>query len=287
MKNLLQYPLPSTLGHQETEADDWGQLLCAVSARLRQAAGAATPGSGAAGASRRGKPAVNLGGRGLRHIAVACATALEQLQDEVVAAERRHLRLQQQLEEVRTELALALERERQATNLALHDGLTELPNRRYLSARLHDELREPNTTVAGLVLLFIDLDGFKHVNDTHGHMMGDALLRVVAARLRHAVRSEDLVCRLGGDEFVLMLPSRLSQEQLTRLATQLLDTVTAPIQLGSAQVVIRPSIGIAVFPGDGHTPQALLHSADSAMYRAKQGHSGFAFHNVHNAQALS
>ena len=160
---------------------------------------------------------------------------------------------------------------------AEHDVLTLLPNRAHLQARLEQALAGGRPHRARPALLYLDLDGFKAVNDGHGHETGDELLRIVAQRLRGAIRSEDLVCRLGGDEFVCLLDNALDAEQLCRLACKLFDAVSAPASVGSVALCVRPSIGIAMCPSDGDTSSALLHSADAAMYRAKRRQTGYAF----------
>jgi diguanylate cyclase (GGDEF)-like protein len=128
-----------------------------------------------------------------------------------------------------------------------------------------------------LAVLYLDLDGFKPINDRHGHETGDGLLRVVAARLARAVRSDDMVCRVGGDEFVCLLGDVLNRQQLSHLACKLFDAVSAPLRIGTLDLLVRPSIGIAVCPQDGDTTDALLRRADTAMYRAKRQQLGYAF----------
>jgi diguanylate cyclase (GGDEF)-like protein len=126
-------------------------------------------------------------------------------------------------------------------------------------------------------VLYLDLDGFKQVNDRQGHNAGDLVLRIVAARLRGAVRAGDLVARLGGDEFACMLPSAMSRDQLGHMARKLLDAIGEPVQVASARFAVRPSIGVAVYPGDGASADDLLAHADAAMYRAKRMRNGYVF----------
>ncbi len=268
----LPHPLPCPV-HQ-----DHPSLLRAVTTRLQLAAAAqGTVTSCTCAEPAWHAPAADLAL--LRAIVLECASALEQLHAGLADADPADsLSLRLQLGEARDELSQTRDRERQALHLALHDTLTELPNRHYLSKQLHRVLDTLASTPSSLALLFIDLDGFKRVNDDHGHAMGDELLRIVASRLRHAVRSEDLVCRLGGDEFVLLLSSPPSREQLAHLAAELVKTVSAPIDLGGARVVVQPSIGIALCPVEGSSALTLMDRADTAMYRAKRSHSGYAFH---------
>ena len=177
----------------------------------------------------------------------------------------------------RAELAGTRDGERRARHLALHDGLTSLPNRRFFRERLDHALSQVAPQRPAIAVLYLDLDGFKPINDAHGHATGDELLKIVAARLARAVRAGDMVGRLGGDEFACLLADSLNREQLTQLANKLVDAVSAPLQVGPLKLTVRPSIGIAICPTDGITAEALLNSADAAMYRAKRHNCGFAF----------
>ena len=153
---------------------------------------------------------------------------------------------------------------------AQHDALTGLHNRAAFTARLERALaRTPAQNAASL--LFIDLDGFKLVNDKHGHAVGDALLREVAERLRGRVRRGDLVGRLGGDEFTVLLTNIAKPEQGAEVADKLLDALTAPYRLGEKVLNIGASIGVAHYPLHAVDADALIGCADSAMYRAKYG----------------
>jgi diguanylate cyclase (GGDEF)-like protein len=199
---------------------------------------------------------------------------LQQLRNEL-ACSRAELR------RTRIELQHAHSSEQQARHQALHDSLTELPNRSCFRQRLDRDLArgQPQALDSAPVLavLYLDLDGFKPINDRHGHETGDGLLRVVAARLARAVRSDDMVCRVGGDEFVCLLGDVLNRQQLSHLACKLFDAVSAPLRIGALDLLVRPSIGIAVCPQDGDTTDALLRRADTAMYRAKRQQLGYAF----------
>ena len=193
-------------------------------------------------------------------------------------------RLEEQVTQLRSALARAHRDlqgtragERRARHSAQHDGLTQLPNRMYFEACLQEALTEHLHTRQGLAVFFLDLDGFKQVNDTHGHAAGDTLLRIVAARLNQAVRQEDVVCRLGGDEFACLLRGLSQAQQLTQLAAKLFDSVTAPCHLETSTLSVRPSIGIALCPQDGLSGPELLAHADAAMYRAKREQTGYAF----------
>ena len=159
--------------------------------------------------------------------------------------------------------------EQKAHHLALHDGLTGLPNRRFFLNRLNQVLSNKPPQIATPCVLYLDLDGFKGVNDAHGHQTGDDLLRVVARRLAQGVRAGDMVARLGGDEFACLLEKPLPREQLLMLAHKLYQTIAAPMTLGDLSL----SIGVARCPDDACTAENLLARADAAMYHAKHQRS--------------
>jgi len=165
------------------------------------------------------------------------------------------------------------QRQKQAAiaHLAYHDALTGLPNRVVFEDRLRQAIVSSRRHgMRPLAVLFIDLDGFKQVNDTLGHETGDTLLREVARRLRTALREEDTVARLGGDEFTVLLPEVSDQSDASMVAERLLATLAPPCIAGSVAVPILASFGIGLFPTDGETPEALLLRADQAMYRMKR-----------------
>lgn len=170
--------------------------------------------------------------------------------------------------------------ERRARHLALHDELTALPNRRHLLEQLGETLAHRGHDSPGLAVLYLDLDAFKAVNDTYGHGIGDKVLRITAARLRGAVRQGDTVVRLGGDEFVCLLHDVADEVPLRQLCNKLLDVVSTPMKIGVLQLLVRPSIGVAICPEHGTTADELLACADAAMYAAKRDGCGFAFHEA-------
>jgi diguanylate cyclase len=220
----------------------------------------------------------------VRSTVLECVGALDQLHTTLAHELERRQRLEMEvldaqttLAQTRAELLGTQAGERKARHLALHDGLTSLPNGRFFRERLDGLLSAPGPRRGALAVLYLDLDGFKTINDVHGHEAGDALLKIVAARLSRAVRAEDMVSRLGGDEFACLLEGRPSRMQLDRLAKKLFLAVSSPLQIDKLRLSVRPSIGIATCPSDGDTAEALLKHADAAMYRAKRRRSGHAF----------
>jgi diguanylate cyclase (GGDEF)-like protein/PAS domain S-box-containing protein len=164
----------------------------------------------------------------------------------------------------------------QLVHQAYHDALTGLPNRMLFHDRLTQALGLARRNHRGLAVLFLDLDQFKLVNDTLGHAAGDRLLQAVAERLRRSVRKSDTVARVGGDEFNLLLPDVGHGSQAARMAEKILATVARPVEVDGHRLYLTTSIGISLFPADGGDAEALLTSADIAMYRAKeQGRNGY------------
>jgi diguanylate cyclase len=166
-------------------------------------------------------------------------------------------------------LRLKVEQKR-AEHLALHDGLTALPNRRFLLERLDRVLTDAQPGRQALALLGMEFNSRQTLHGSGTYQCNDALFKIVAARLNRAVRSEDIVCRLGGDEFACLVPGLPSRAQLGQLVSKVLDTVSAPLKIGSLEVFLQLNVGVAVFPADGVTGDALLDSAVAAMRFAKQ-----------------
>jgi len=155
-------------------------------------------------------------------------------------------------------------------SLAYYDVLTDLPNRELFHDRLYNALVQARREQRILALLFLDVDRFKPVNDTHGHAVGDALLRVIADVLRLCVRESDTVARLGGDEFTIILTSLAGPADAVQVADKIIAAFARPFQVAGRQLSVGVSIGIALFPTDGHDEAMLLRNADVAMYAAKQ-----------------
>ena len=158
------------------------------------------------------------------------------------------------------------------TYLAHHDPLTGLPNRATFLELLNQAIALAERQSRRLAVLFVDLDHFKAVNDRYGHKVGDHLLQAVARRLQGGVRESDTVARLAGDEFVLLLNSVRTPEEAGRVAEKLLERLNQPLPMEDFQIEMSASIGVSVYPEHGVTPQALLETADAAMYASK--HAG-------------
>lgn len=159
-------------------------------------------------------------------------------------------------------------------HLALHDALTDLPNRTLLYERLqqiiNQSAREPRTAA----LLFLDLDGFKSVNDSMGHATGDALLKEIAQRLTGLVRHSDTVARLGGDEFIILIDNPRDIKEVAQVAQRAVDAIARPMQLGSINLQVGASVGVAIYPQDATGCDQLLACADAALYKAKNSGKG-------------
>jgi diguanylate cyclase (GGDEF)-like protein len=153
---------------------------------------------------------------------------------------------------------------------ALHDPLTGLGNRQLLMEQLQRDLAVAARHRQSLGLLYVDLDGFKAVNDCHGHAVGDRVLEQMAERFRAAIRQSDLLARLGGDEFVVLVPQAGGSGELATLAAKLVDAARQPFAELELPIRISASVGIARFPDHGDNPDALLLAADQAMYAAKE-----------------
>jgi diguanylate cyclase (GGDEF)-like protein len=169
-----------------------------------------------------------------------------------------------------------LEKQQHLDHLAHHDQLTGLPNRLFLAAHLPGAIDEARATGTMLAVLFLDLDHFKHINDTRGHETGDKLLKTVAQRVRATVREEDVVVRMGGDEFIVVLKTIKSPTLINETAGRITETLAAAVVVDGRPLVTTVSIGVSLFPRDGANMGELLRHSDTAMYQAKdRGRNNF------------
>ncbi|MGC2635782.1 MAG: diguanylate cyclase [Acidobacteriaceae bacterium] len=163
--------------------------------------------------------------------------------------------------------------------LAHHDHLTGLANRALLHERLRQAILHAQTCDQKVAVLLIDIDYFKQINDSLGHADGDVLLATMGQRLRSSVRESDTVARMGGDEFVIVLPEFRTRAHVERCGREIMRNASQPINIKGRAITLTLSIGVALFPDDGHTADQLLRSADDAMYSVKDtGRNSVSFH---------
>ncbi|MNP21402.1 Cyclic di-GMP phosphodiesterase Gmr [compost metagenome] len=177
------------------------------------------------------------------------------------------------LQYVCAQVATAIERKQlhaRLQRMAQYDQLTQLPNRELLRDRLKSALEAAHEARGRMALLYVDLDRFKQVNDTHGHAVGDMLLQAVANRLKGCVRETDTVARIGGDEFVVLLHSIQASGDADRVAGKIRRVLAQPLRLDGHSLNIQPSIGVARYPEHGTEEKQLFRHADEAMYSAKR-----------------
>ena len=201
--------------------------------------------------------------------------AKENLEQQVVERTRELANTIKQLQDEITE------REKIAAELdflANHDALTGLPSLRLCKDRLDHSLAEARRKRQSSAVMFLDLDGFKEINDAHGHEFGDQVLKIVAARIRTEIRETDTVARIGGDEFVVILSGLPEIAIAERIAGSLIEQIATAIEIGENAIGVSVSIGISFYPQDGENPEDLIRAADKAMYRVKhRGKNAFGF----------
>jgi diguanylate cyclase len=206
----------------------------------------------------------------LHEVTETLAQGIDDLaQTDIALTESREL-----LAETQAALAISQVEESDARRRALHDSMTGLPNRDLFDDRLSNAISIARRHDWLLAVMFLDLDGFKKINDTHGHAVGDAVLKEVARRLSLRARDEDTVCRNGGDEFLYLLVDPQGEANIEQVVGVVSASIAEPITVGSREFVVKASIGVAVYPADGASGDELIRSADTAMYRAKKHASG-------------
>ncbi len=204
--------------------------------------------------------------------------------EDLKKVERALARSRQELAKTESSLATTKEDERRSRMQALHDAATGLPNVHLFHDRLSHAISLAERQQWMLAVMFLDLDRFKSINDTHGHAAGDVVLKEVARRLLAHARDEDTVCRNGGDEFLYLLVNPQGAENVERIAKLVLANIAVPIRIDALDLMVSPSIGIALFPDHATTGADLIALADAAMYRAKRQKRGYAFHE--DAEAM-
>lgn len=171
-------------------------------------------------------------------------------------------------------------------HMAFHDGLTDLPNRRMFNDQLLQEMNKAKTMNETLAVMYLDLDRFKYINDSLGHLIGDRLLQQVAKRISSTIRTNDFVARVGGDEFIILLPNT-NRENSLEVAENILEAFKQPFYIDHYEFYITTCIGLAVFPYDGEDSNTIIKNADAALYRAKeQGKNKYkVFHSGMNIES--
>ncbi len=193
-----------------------------------------------------------------------------------IAAEREAATFELQAEE---SLRIAAEIER-LRETATRDSLTGLPNRLLFNDRIDQTILSSKRRREHFATFFIDLDGFKEVNDGHGHSAGDEVLKAVGARIQHVIRESDTVARIGGDEYVVIAPRIMTPQDARDIAERIVEAVCAPISVGESTVCVSASIGVSFYPIDAIDRRGLIGRADAAMYVSKRaGKNRFTFAN--------
>lgn len=169
-----------------------------------------------------------------------------------------------------TDISDLKRQESRLEHMAYHDALTQLPNRVLFADRLQVAISQAKRGGHSLAVCYLDLDGFKPINDSHGHQCGDLLLLEIASRLTQSLRGGDSVARIGGDEFVILLNELESRQECELILDRLLQTISEPVDLDDLSVSITASLGVTLFPEDGADADTLLRHADQSLYRAKE-----------------
>ena len=252
---------------------DWHDLFSAVTETLRSTLGSGSAANTAVAAQD------TLGQK--KTVVRECVAALEQLQatltQEIGRCQQQRFEAQAALAQALDDLAGARDEPLYARHLALHGSVTSLPDHSFFRARLEQVLAAAAPGQGTPAVLYLGLEGVDAVIERHGRRVGDELLLAVAARLARSVRAEDLVSQFGKHEFACLLLDVPAREPMSQLACKLFDAVSAPFRIGALEIIVRPSIGIAVGDSSVADGLALLSRADAAMVRAKRQQLGYAF----------
>jgi diguanylate cyclase (GGDEF)-like protein/PAS domain S-box-containing protein len=198
--------------------------------------------------------------------------------DDITELENNQLKLMEEIEYLKKGYLKVKKSQKETRKLANYDILTGLYNRHAFSQKVNALIEGTENFRRKFALLFMDIDGFKLINDTHGHLLGDMLLQKVAGRLKKNSRSSDIICRLGGDEFIIVLTDINEKETISMVVEKIIDVIRKPFDIDNININITTSIGISVYPDDSDTLESLLKLADTAMYKAKQnGKNNFCF----------
>lgn len=201
-----------------------------------------------------------------------CADDLHAINAALAQEVGERKRLEQKLSDSKAE-------EERARYLAYHDTTTGLANRALFNERLDHALIQAERHDWSLAIMYMDLDKFKTINDTHGHHVGDKVLQLVGERLQACVRAEDTISRIGGDEFLCLLIEVKNDLDVAKVADLMFKNVSESCKINQIELVIQPSIGISLYPRDGTTAEVLLKNADAAMYKAKQSKDNYFFYS--------
>ena len=220
-----------------------------------------------------------------RQLAERKLTAVNESLEDTVAIRTQDLRVVN--EELNLENMERKSAEEKLKRIARFDSLTDLPNRLLLNEKLHKAYVNAKRHKQKYALFFLDIDHFKQINDSYGHTFGDKLLVVIAQRLALSVRKQDMIARFGGDEFAIIINNYNGKTNLTHIAEKIINTIVQPIMIDQQELYVTVSIGIAIYPKDGDTIEALVSNADAAMYRSKfDGRNSFAFFTKDIAEQL-
>src|SRR5271166_586390 len=208
-----------------------------------------------------------------------CAEALATVNEALSDGIDEYKDLEDQLSESNAALSESKAQEERSRHISLHDAVTGLPNLTLFNDRFRNALAQAQRHVWRLAVMFIDLDEFKSINDNYGHDVGDRVLQMVANRLLAVVRSGDTVSRRGGDEFLFLMLEAKDEANVAKLAAKIIENIGEACEVEGLKLTVTPSIGIAIYPEDGQSPQELLKNADTAMYAAKQQKKGPSFYS--------